>query len=223
MNARSIISPQKRELQENQDLKELTRLLRLKEDVPDSLVIKIMDSMKQMQKELDLPSLHPIKQHFYFYQNLEEIRGVFRFTTWSYSELNELYFELSALKRHLEIPKAVSISSTIKLIQHEEQIFSNLSKDSLLFRVLIYSSFTRPGKNKVPVKPNLIHKIDQNLYEILLAYGPLSRPDLVNITGTPRSSLYDSLRRLELKGYIRPYPNRNNRVGRPSTLYDVML
>ena len=223
MNARSIISPPNRELKENRDLKELHRLLSLKEAVPDNLVAETMDSLKQMQKELDLPSLHPIKQHFYYYQNLEEIRSIFQFNNWSYSELNELYIEISIFKRHLEIPTSVSISSTVKLIQQEEPMFLNLSKDSLLYRVLIYSSLKRPNKDKVPIKPNLIHKIDQNLYEILLAYGPLSRPDLVNITGTPRSSLYDSLRRLELKGYIRPYPDKTNRVGRPSTLYDVML
>ncbi|MHA2054323.1 MAG: helix-turn-helix domain-containing protein [Candidatus Hodarchaeales archaeon] len=223
MKVRSIVSPQSQKLQENRDLKELHRLLSLKGAAPDGLVQKIMSSLKQMQKELDLSSLHPIKQHFYYYQNLEEIRRIFLFTSWTYTELNELYIEIAALKRQLELPEAVSISNIVKKIQQEEETFLNLSKNSLLFRVLIYSSLKDPNQEKVTLKPKLIHKIDQQLYEILLAYGPLSRPELVNITGTPRSSLYDSLRRLELKGYISPYPDKNNRVGRPSTLFDVIL
>lgn len=70
-------------------------------------------------------------------------------------------------------------------------------------------------------KPVIVHELDRNVLEILKSQGPLTRSKLVSITGIARSTLYDSLLRLILKGYVARFSEERRRRGRPKIYYKV--
>ncbi len=71
-------------------------------------------------------------------------------------------------------------------------------------------------------KPAITHKLDRNLLEILRKEGPLTRAKLVSLTGIARSTLYDSLLRLILKGYVAKFSKECIQRGRPKVYYKVV-
>ncbi|MFW9906627.1 MAG: hypothetical protein ACFFFH_20130, partial [Candidatus Thorarchaeota archaeon] len=77
------------ELLKNKNQKELRRLLSLKGDHSEENVQKIWHLLKKMQIDLELPSLYPIKQHYHFYQKLQEIQKSLNLTL-DFIKLNEL-------------------------------------------------------------------------------------------------------------------------------------
>lgn len=68
-------------------------------------------------------------------------------------------------------------------------------------------------------KPAIIKELDRKILEILRKEGPLTRPRLMSITGIPRSTLYDGLWRLILKGYVMSYSEDRKLRGRPKTYF----
>jgi len=83
-----------------------------------------------------------------------------------------------------------------------------------------------PSKIGTVVSKNLIdivHDLDKSLLDILRSEGPLTRSRLVNITGVARSTLYDSLLRLILKGYVARYSEERKERGRPKVYYKALL
>ena len=70
-------------------------------------------------------------------------------------------------------------------------------------------------------KPTIKHEIDRNILEIVRKEGPLTRSKLVSSTGIARSTLYDSLIRLIVKGYVISYPEDRKHRGRPKTYFSV--
>lgn len=70
-------------------------------------------------------------------------------------------------------------------------------------------------------KPAIVHELDRNVLEILRNKGPLTRTRLVSITGIARSTLYDSLLRLILKGYVARFSEERRQRGRPKVYYKV--
>ena len=72
-------------------------------------------------------------------------------------------------------------------------------------------------------KPAIVHELDRNLLEILRKEGPLTRARLVALTGIARSTLYDSLLRLILKGYVARFSEECIKRGRPKVYYKVVL
>jgi predicted transcriptional regulator len=66
--------------------------------------------------------------------------------------------------------------------------------------------------------------LDLKVLTKLKETGPITRSQLVKITGIPRSTLYDSLFRLILKGMVKKYPDRNQQSrGRPQVLFEAKL
>lgn len=66
------------------------------------------------------------------------------------------------------------------------------------------------------------HSFDLVLYNILLEKGSLTRDKLVDITKRSRTTIYDSLSRLELKGLITKRSlDRNRRKGRGSVVWET--
>ena len=53
-------------LTDEEELQDLINLLSLKGIISEEKILAIWKSLKKMQEELALPSLHPIKQHYYF-------------------------------------------------------------------------------------------------------------------------------------------------------------
>ncbi len=72
-------------------------------------------------------------------------------------------------------------------------------------------------------KPAIVHELDRNVLEILRNKGPITRTKLVSITGIARSTLYDSLLRLILKGYVARFSEERRQRGRPKVYYKVAL
>jgi uncharacterized membrane protein len=70
-------------------------------------------------------------------------------------------------------------------------------------------------------KPAIVHELDRNVLEILKNEGPITRSRLVAITGIARSTLYDSLLRLILKGYVARFSEERRQRGRPKVFYKV--
>lgn len=70
-------------------------------------------------------------------------------------------------------------------------------------------------------KPAIVHELDRNILEILKNEGPITRSRLVSITGIARSTLYDSLLRLILKGYVARFSEERRQRGRPKVFYKV--
>lgn len=70
-------------------------------------------------------------------------------------------------------------------------------------------------------RPAIVHELDRNVLAILKNEGPLTRSKLVSLTGIARSTLYDSLLRLILKGYVARFSEERRQRGRPKVYYKV--
>ncbi|MHA1581033.1 MAG: helix-turn-helix domain-containing protein [Candidatus Baldrarchaeia archaeon] len=63
---------------------------------------------------------------------------------------------------------------------------------------------------------------EEELLQILKEKGPLTRTELMEITGVPRTTLYDKLVKLILKGKVKKVPVKGNGRGRPKVYYEVV-
>ncbi|MFX0016968.1 MAG: helix-turn-helix domain-containing protein [Promethearchaeota archaeon] len=226
MTYNSSFSPEKDSFG-NKNLGELRRLLRLKGVVSEKEVRDIWQLLKKMQSELELPSIYPIKQHYRFYNKLEEIRNSLNLSSSDFSQLNQFYNEITNLRELLGLPETTSISNIINTIRKEslERLASlEIRYDSLLLKhLLLDSTSTKRDSTKTQERLPLTHDLDLILLEILKAYGPLTRSELVQLAGAPRSTIYDSLQRLITRGFAVEYPKKRSPVGRPVTLFDALI
>jgi len=69
--------------------------------------------------------------------------------------------------------------------------------------------------------PPLTHDLDRIIFAVLQSEGPLTRTQLVQLIGAPRSTIYDSLRRLMLKGYVESFYEQRSSQGRPKTFFEA--
>lgn len=60
------------------------------------------------------------------------------------------------------------------------------------------------------------------LIDFLQTNGPMTRPELVELTGIPRTTLFDNLQQLIFAGSVRTYTRPQNGRGRPPTWYKLM-
>jgi len=79
-----------------------------------------------------------------------------------------------------------------------------------------YSKLTATEKK---ARQAIVHEIDRKILEIVQLEGPLTRSKLSKLTGIPRSTLYDSLWRLIVKGYVKDYSEDRKHRGRPRTYF----
>ncbi|MFW9906168.1 MAG: helix-turn-helix domain-containing protein [Candidatus Thorarchaeota archaeon] len=82
------------------------------------------------------------------------------------------------------------------------------------------SSKLTPTEDKA--RPAIVHEIDRKILEILRIEGPSTRSKLSKLTGIPRSTLYDSLWRLIVKGYVKDYSEDRKYRGRPRTYFSAV-
>jgi predicted ArsR family transcriptional regulator len=71
-------------------------------------------------------------------------------------------------------------------------------------------------------KQSIVHELDRDVLDILEKEGPLTRSKLVSLTGIARSTLYDSLLRLILKGFVASFSEDRRQRGRPKVFYKVL-
>ncbi|MFX1512998.1 MAG: helix-turn-helix domain-containing protein [Promethearchaeota archaeon] len=67
------------------------------------------------------------------------------------------------------------------------------------------------------------NQTDKVVFHTLNEFQPLTRSELVKITNIPRSTLYDSLSRLILRGAVRKYPEKRSTPGRPKVYYECTV
>ena len=226
MDNNSGFSQDIEKLSEYQELNGLRRLLNLKGITSEAAIITTWFSLMKMKEELGLPSLHPIKEHYYFYQNLVEIYKIFNLSSMDFIQLNQLYIEITTYSDFLGLSETTPISEIISYIKKEslQKIASlGVRYNSLLLKVILQSNENKQDFMRVQERTPLINDIDRILFEILRSYGPLSRPELVQISGIPRSSIYDSLKRLIVRGYVVQYSEKRSHTGRPTKIFDALL
>ncbi|MGC9777897.1 MAG: hypothetical protein HZR80_01480 [Candidatus Heimdallarchaeota archaeon] len=83
---------------------------------------------------------------------------------------------------------------------------------------IVYSQRTAfvYGEEKLDMKQV---PIEEFLVKILLEKGPITRNTLASLTNMPRTTLYDILAKLIMKGQVEKKPVRTNKRGRPKILF----
>ena len=110
MDNNSGFSQDIEKLSEYQELNELRRLLNLKGITSEAAIITTWFSLMKMKEELGLPSLHPIKEHYYFYQSLVEIYKIFNLSSMDFIQLNQLYILDTTKNSNKQAPLAYTFS-----------------------------------------------------------------------------------------------------------------
>ncbi len=64
--------------------------------------------------------------------------------------------------------------------------------------------------------------LDEKLYDILVVKGPQTRNQLVKITKNKRSTIYDALVRLDLKGKVGKHSKKTSNRGRPKVFFNAV-
>ena len=83
-------------------------------------------------------------------------------------------------------------------------------------------SSTKLTETKGKVRPAIVHELDHTILRIVQAEGPLTRSRLMALTGIARSTLYDSLMRLSVKGYVVSFSEERKHKGRPKTYFSAV-
>ncbi len=75
----------------------------------------------------------------------------------------------------------------------------------------------------VPAKKDVTwgNLTDRKVCQLVKEFGPLTRGDLVERTGLPRTTLYDSLTRLTIRGVIVRFTEPRQSRGRYRVFYEV--
>ena len=69
----------------------------------------------------------------------------------------------------------------------------------------------------------ITNEVEEVVFGALNEHGSVTRMKLVEITGLPRTTVYDSLTRLILKGFVRKYDEKRNHRGRPKVYYQLSV
>ncbi|MFX0014480.1 MAG: helix-turn-helix domain-containing protein [Promethearchaeota archaeon] len=270
----------------DKELEELKNLLSLKGMDSEENVLTTWKSLQKMQEDLGLPSLYPIKQHYYFLQKLIEIQNVvnlsfaadeedikkiiddaisdikeknlknasekLKYASDSISRLGtkekeakkltedaiqeikidfkrlyQLYIEINTLRQFFKLPETTPMLDIITMIKRQslqELASLGIGPDSLILKVLLFNlTSTKQKVSQAQEQLKITKDLDQDIFQILVAYGPLTRPEMVQLTGIARSSIYDSLQRLIAKGFVVEYKEKRSHTGRPTTVFDALI
>ena len=96
-----------------------------------------------------------------------------------------------------------------------KKIASTISKDQMK------KEFHR---NEIESDPELeLQPLDEQLFDLLANYGPLTRNDLVKLTKKPRTTVYDYLIKLILQDRVIRYSRSGKKPGRPKVYFKALL
>lgn len=69
----------------------------------------------------------------------------------------------------------------------------------------------------------ITNEVEEVVFGALYEHGSVTRMKLVEITGLPRTTVYDSLTRLILKGFVRKFDEKRHHRGRPKVYYQLSV
>ena len=69
--------------------------------------------------------------------------------------------------------------------------------------------------------PSFTNPTDDRIYRLLIEKGPMTRSTLMQATSIARSTIYDALLRMIIKGYIRKFSNEPTGPGRPKVYFQT--
>ncbi|MHA2271324.1 MAG: helix-turn-helix domain-containing protein [Candidatus Hodarchaeales archaeon] len=92
-----------------------------------------------------------------------------------------------------------------------------MESHSKFVEVALSKPFVVPAKRKLTWR----NPIDQQIYQLLKKQGPLTRGELVERTGLPRTTLYDALTRLSVRGLIVRFTEPRQSRGRRRVFFEV--
>lgn len=124
------------EIKTQQEYEELKNYLRLAKGSSEHVLSATWRCIKHMQSALDLPSQMPIKNLVNLFNNLEETRKAFNFHINSFTQLNELFHEITTIRMKLRLPEKCTISDVLSRINLEIARSVGLDENSLLNRLL---------------------------------------------------------------------------------------
>ncbi len=64
--------------------------------------------------------------------------------------------------------------------------------------------------------------LQKELIDVLEENGPMTRSQLVNRTGEPRTTIYDNLMRLSKYNLVKKFPRPRNTRGRPPVFFKLI-
>lgn len=106
------------------------------------------------------------------------------------------------------------------ILDQEPCLVDNMTKNQMV--EIIKSRKTSSPKvetTQIKGRSARVQEFDRNVLGIVQKEGPITRPRLVALTGIARSTLYDSLRRLIIKGYVQTISEDREQRGRPKTYF----
>ncbi|MFW9906297.1 MAG: hypothetical protein ACFFFH_18395 [Candidatus Thorarchaeota archaeon] len=118
------------------ELNKLKNYLKLADDSSEHVLIATWRSIKHMQSVLNLSSQTTIEDLINLFNNFEEIRKVFNFQIGNFTQLNEIFWEIKAIKKKLNFPEYYTTSDVISGINYQLIPALGLDESSLLKRLL---------------------------------------------------------------------------------------
>jgi predicted ArsR family transcriptional regulator len=82
-------------------------------------------------------------------------------------------------------------------------------------------TLVKTSEDFIDKEQKITNTTDKKVINILHQKGSLTRSELVKITGIARSTLYDSLTRLTIKGKVTKYSNKSPGPGRPKVFFKL--
>ncbi|NHJ03218.1 MAG: hypothetical protein EAX90_00170 [Candidatus Heimdallarchaeota archaeon] len=99
-------------------------------------------------------------------------------------------------------------------------IKKNLEATDLIDNKIVYSQRTAFVYGEESTIEEQV-PIEEFLTDILEEKGPITRGTLVSLTNIPRTTLYDVLSKMIMKGKVEKKPVKSNKRGRPKILFSI--
>lgn len=80
----------------------------------------------------------------------------------------------------------------------------------------------RPTELPIPRRPIWNNSTDKKIYDLLVEQGPLTRDDLVARTDVARTTIYDALTRLSIRGLVTKFTEPRQSRGRRRVFYNAV-
>ncbi|OLS26956.1 MAG: hypothetical protein HeimC3_06150 [Candidatus Heimdallarchaeota archaeon LC_3] len=114
--------------------------------------------------------------------------------------------KFSYIKKYIKISNYLNSMPSVKLEQKRKKNNDPVIKSS---------------NESIDIEQKITNKTDRDVTKILYERGSLTRGEMVKATGIARSTLFDSLTRLTLKGKVTKFSQKSSGPGRPKVIFKL--